>query len=432
MPFRQQVRMQPWAGVTDNAYYYGNNIVQLQESATNQLKLADILAASSCFPGGFEPLEMPHDFCYDNLTPDILKKSISYAPLTNSPKEKEFIANGNLGLMDGGITDNQGLESAMHADRSRRAHAGAAPNFKPFDLIIVNDVSSFYMTPYTVPKTDKIPVAMLTMRNYRNLLSVLLAAGLTLFIHAFYFQNIWTAMLGGVFTVLSFVIVAAMTVVNRNLTSKNNRSAINLEHTFTQPVAEKLANFLRRTPTGLLKEIMKARFNSVMILTNDVFMARIRFILYNEFFNNAMWANRRLGNNIYDVSFSNDITRNGPFYAGYPVPGKLMQTVAESAAAMGTTLWFEPGTSSMAGIIATGQFSVCYNLSGYISKLKSEPIWNDLSAAQQASVNDVEQQLRADWAAFTTDPLFLYNKMGAELLGADFKPVAATSITLPQ
>jgi len=72
-----------------NTGRFGNGKVTYSEELINQVKLGDIIAASSCFPGGFEPMTFPGDFIQGDY---------------DAPE---------ISLMDGGIIDNQGSSSYM-------------------------------------------------------------------------------------------------------------------------------------------------------------------------------------------------------------------------------------------------------------------------------------------------------------------------------
>src|SRR5262249_13169032 len=47
----------------------GNYMTRLDRVEADQLRLADVVAASSCFPGGFEPLEFPDDMVWKGGVP---------------------------------------------------------------------------------------------------------------------------------------------------------------------------------------------------------------------------------------------------------------------------------------------------------------------------------------------------------------------------
>lgn len=74
--------------------FIGNNKHNIPRDVAKNIKLSEILAVSSCFPGGFEPVVFPDDFDFYNN------------------KDCEDFCNGckSFGLMDGGIVDNQGIE----------------------------------------------------------------------------------------------------------------------------------------------------------------------------------------------------------------------------------------------------------------------------------------------------------------------------------
>ncbi len=56
----------------------GNYYVDLPKEEAGKIRLADVLAASSCFPGGFEPLEFPDDFVWpDGKVPDGIANAVA-------------------------------------------------------------------------------------------------------------------------------------------------------------------------------------------------------------------------------------------------------------------------------------------------------------------------------------------------------------------
>ncbi|NQU85833.1 MAG: patatin-like phospholipase family protein, partial [Mariniphaga sp.] len=85
---------------------------------SNEMKIADAIASSSCFPTGFEPLVMPDDFVSDH-------NSDTYIAI----KSQDDFQKG-VGIMDGGIVDNQGIGSVMLANKERQ---------NKYDLIMVCD-----------------------------------------------------------------------------------------------------------------------------------------------------------------------------------------------------------------------------------------------------------------------------------------------------
>ncbi len=78
----------------------GNKYISIPKQAASQIRIADIVAASSCFPGGFEPLAFPDDF---NWLEDKIPSEITEIVYKNGQ--------GAIAFMDGGVYDNQGIES---------------------------------------------------------------------------------------------------------------------------------------------------------------------------------------------------------------------------------------------------------------------------------------------------------------------------------
>ena len=82
----------------------GNRDCPLPRAVAKHVRLADIVAASSCFPGGFEPLVFPQQFHWPQSFP--------------LPEALKVLGSGferGLPLMDGGIYDNQGIDSLLLA-----------------------------------------------------------------------------------------------------------------------------------------------------------------------------------------------------------------------------------------------------------------------------------------------------------------------------
>lgn len=99
---------------------YGNRNTTIKKEVGNQVQLADVIAASSCFPGVFEPMRFPDDFRFTNRS-----------QVTQPFRTNDFSFN-SVSLMDGGILDNQGLYGMTVSYQKPP---------QPFDLLIVSDTS---------------------------------------------------------------------------------------------------------------------------------------------------------------------------------------------------------------------------------------------------------------------------------------------------
>jgi Patatin-like phospholipase len=77
LPFRFQSK--PPAPLSEGRI--GNKFIFIKKSGYEQsgkLKLSDILASSSCFPSGFEPLIFPEDYTHQGLDSEDLRNAVSY------------------------------------------------------------------------------------------------------------------------------------------------------------------------------------------------------------------------------------------------------------------------------------------------------------------------------------------------------------------
>jgi predicted acylesterase/phospholipase RssA len=102
-----------------NLVKFGSGIFDVKKELRGPILLADIVAASSCFPGAFEPIRFPEDF-------DLPERD-----LTEFPFQGKGAAVRSLPLMDGGIFDNQGVAGLMTSfDKS-----------VPFDFVLISDTT---------------------------------------------------------------------------------------------------------------------------------------------------------------------------------------------------------------------------------------------------------------------------------------------------
>ncbi len=432
--FRQDIKLIPDAG-PDTFYKYGNEVIYLDHEISKKIKLADVLAASSCFPAGFEPIIYPEDFAHKNLTIDELKSGLTMKPQTGDKQESGFIAQKRFGLMDGGITDNQGLQSMMYAD-GRRLRGESA--FSNFDFLMVNDVGSHFIAPYTMPAPAKNTGMSLSGLNLATVIIFLLAVICAGF--GFHNHKPMLTLIGGMLITIPLVFMLVVAWLRENINGVSDSSSpLNLRKGFTLKITKLLVRYFTKTPIGILKQMLQTRGESMLMLNMSIFLKRIRQLLYDKFYDSPQWENRGKGNHIYDLSFSNNINRNEPDPNNSPPPAFLepsrdMQIVAQTAFNMGTTLWFDKTTMhqqhSEACIIACGQFTTCYNLLEYIERLLTNPPVYD--AVYQNRLTGLKEQLTHDYERFKTDPFFMYNNAGRDYQMERFQVLTINDIPFPE
>ncbi|XZF15180.1 patatin-like phospholipase family protein [Chitinophagaceae bacterium MMS25-I14] len=458
--FRQAVKMQPDTK-PDKDFRYGNFIINLSKEAAAKLKLADILAASSCFPAGFEPIIFPDDFANSHINISTLLQNLSVQPqeldwqelerlytreqidtvLSTLPHPVQVTAlqealqklplrtGFKAGMMDGGITDNQGLDSMMDANERR---VSGHTDFKPFDLMLVNDVGSHFMDPYVLPDDKKkytgiYGITVNTIMIWSILIAIAAIGGLS---YSFLcdgsstgakllaiFSSLLLLIFGGLFVLLQFI---------KQYVSGEIRDGkgLDLSRTFSPFITDKLFGYLGRTPIGVIVRMLRERGSSILILNNDVFLKRIRYLLYNSFFDAKHWSYRTKSNHVYDLAYINDTNRARNDFPDLE-PSDNLKTTAQSAFEMGTTLWFDTSGQQEhkeAVLIACGQFTTCYNLLLYIERLKTSNTYASLDLLYKKRTDDLYALLSEEYARFKQDPFWLYNELGSSTGITGFKP----------
>jgi hypothetical protein len=425
--FRQDMKLVPDSGA-DKYFKFGNENIFLDHTVAKKLKLGDVLAASSCFPAGFEPIIFPDDFTHRDLNADELKNALTIHPQTGDKEETAFINEKEIGLMDGGITDNQGLQSMMYAD-GRRIRKESS--FTAFDFMMVNDVGSYFIKPYVTSKQPEYKGTSLSSVNWIMIIIFLIAAASAIF--GLCCCRPVLAFIGGVFIIIPAITLGVAYCLKKKLIGFSKSSAP-IRRSFTEKIIKLLVLYFTKTPLVVLKQMLTARADSVLLLNMSVFLKRIRQLLYDKFYDSPEWKNRGKGNHIYDLAFSSDIfNKENPPPTPFLNPTREIQIVAQTAFNMGTTLWFDKASTkqqhSEACIIAAGQFTTCYNLLSYIEKLLLDP--TAYEAKYQNRLLGLKQDLMADYERFKTDPFFMYNDAGRDYKIEKFESLSVKDIPMP-
>jgi len=467
--FRQNVKMKhDNKGESDTKFRFGNFGLYIDELTAKRLKLADLLAASSCFPAGFEPIVFPDDFTYNTRTQvtdrpaldnTTLLKGIQVqlrkldkqelkrlygeptfnkiaATLPDLPaleaiqkafKDLPVCPDFKIGMMDGGIADNQALESITDAQKRRLS---GKTDFTPFDLMLINDVDKDFMDPY-LPADNHI--------SYTGIKGVSIYAGMVLMC-LFCIAGTWLIALGysglleNPYHGFSFIAGTALFLLGgtvlailftlRRYIKANIRKigGLNLDNTFSKAIVTKLFYRFGSTPVAVLFRMLKERISSVLILNTDIFLKRISYLLYKDTRLNPMLRYTLQTNRVYTLAFSNDYTRISENWPAYMHPTRDMQKIAQCATEMGTTLWFDTANQDkgkLFSMIACGQFTTCHNLLAYIHSLKTQraekqnhTCYELLTEEYRQKVDYLEQQLRKDFEKFRENPFWLYNYCG--------------------
>ena len=384
LPFRFRVT-EGWTTDGDKLYYgvFGNGKNNIGLKVARHITAGEALACSSCFPSGFEPMMYPEDF------------KVSQIPEIAADIDKRF------GIMDGGVSDNQGIESILKAEE-RRSHyrEDLSRTDKALDLVIVSDVASPYMEGYK-PCEQMMPKCLgkLTLGRLRNYGLMSLVGASILFILALVLGNgFWT----GVMSVI-LAIVALANIVGAFLKNK-------MFSTIAKTFIGNNATFISHLKFATLESMLMNRAKSVVMMSSQVFLKRMRQLNYSMLYENPDWLNRRVTSTIYELCPKEtwSTLRELPEYLA---PSKAMQQNSERATSMGTTLWFtaeEKATGMPEAILAAGQYTMCYNLLYYIEQIEKDP--TNLTAAHRHIIA-LKPQLITAWNKFKSDPLFMTKNM---------------------
>lgn len=421
----------------------GNGRTNIEPAQMRHARLADVMAASSCLPGGLEPFFFPEDFVWEG---DDAKR----AALSIQARLRTLGVDA-IPLMDGGIYDNQGLESLMlaasrgfgtsedsallagerlaeHGDDSQkrlydfdllfqRIATGKAAQSPP-GLVIVSDVpldaDPVYRGGYAPgdrrplptlpPPGDRGPTLGAVQLWWRVLAGLSLASGVAILIHLAGFLSgqrrfgfdgaaddillyavplLLTASAFGALMWLRSQFRSAMAVVDDVLATEGVHSA-------SAARAHDAWGFLKHLRLAQVIYLARLRASSVVSLANDIFFIRTRVLSYMLLYMMEGWRKRLITNEIYDVAHA-----SGP---DAPQPTEGMINVADSAAQLPTAFWFER-PEDLPHLVASGQMTMCFNLISYLRRQRR------LNPEEfTPAMADLLNQAEADWMEFASDP----------------------------
>jgi predicted acylesterase/phospholipase RssA len=348
----------------------GNRYVWIDRDDARRIRLADIVAASSCFPGAFEPIAFPEDWDVSAVEP---------------PKLHGPAAGPELPLMDGGIYDNQGIQGLLLA----AGRAGARG--RPPGLFLASDTTQrridlFRFMPPVAPGWITVGDTLQLGRGL--VVACLLSAGvlgwrLADVVRSGRFAVLWDLFTLGIPLLLTATLGGTLPWlwrrVKRAVAARYPANAAGLWH------------WLRRLPLTEILDLLDLRVRSLLALTTDVFMKRIRALGYARLYGNSRYEGRRIANLVYGLI---DARPRAPWLA--PSPAQI--AVAERAAAVPTTLWFDD-TAALRAVVACGQSTLCYNvLDHLVTRHGLDP------AALPPAARALHDDARALWERLQSDP----------------------------
>ncbi|RNC86243.1 MAG: hypothetical protein ED556_08060 [Winogradskyella sp.] len=390
-----------------NRGYFGNNPLYRDfQKEVNALRydvqLGDVIASSSCFPVGFEPLVFPDDYFKNQISPE-------YKAL----KHIDRFADG-VGIMDGGIADNQGIDSMLRInDRMDDA----------LDLIMVNDVGSYKMQPWkqantkigknsTVERIINKFLQYFTIKPFYIIVLIIGILSIVLnYMNAFgpkAYTSIYIigSSIMGIGILLSVFGIVASAVKNNVLRRAKDLFKKNVPESLLDDIAT-----FKKLDISLVQRMTLERVSSAMTMINDVFLKQIRRLNYDIFYSNPDLEHKRITNTVYKLNGQPSLYGNNDYNKDIPKPKKCLESVCLTASETPTTLWWDKtdiAKNRMETLIACGQFTACYELMDYILKLKKDKV---VSAAETKELDELYKALEADWSIFNKTPLWLVEEL---------------------
>ncbi|MGZ3883182.1 MAG: patatin-like phospholipase family protein [Bacteroidia bacterium] len=395
--------------------YIGNKKIHIPIGPAKEIRLADIAAASSCFPFGFEPINFPDDFIHED--------SEKLKDMSLLPHE---VYNGDkidypVGLMDGSIDDNQGVDAVVMAEARMKSYPpelkdAHSKDAKAIDLYLISDVSPSKMESYIRSTDTKIRVgAKWNFKSLRDFGIVSAALGFVSIVAAAYVSTRFLIIALSIFGTLDILVALVLLIASKGLTGLNRKLGV------PDFVVRRLLHF-DKLKFGTLLNMLVNRRRSGMKMVSDVFLRQMRWFSLERVYGDPAWKPRLSMNTIFKLTEDEVLKRKKKYsYLSGELldPGEDIILAASSASRMSTTLWFTPQEleghrNILNTLIACGQFTVCFTLLEYMERYMKnkdyEADYNAYSEDTKKAIEELYDRLMKDWMHFKKNPYWMVNE----------------------
>lgn len=335
----------------------GNKNLRLVMDDVRKMRSGDIVAASSCFPGGFEPIDLLQDFAFD--------KPFDHKHYEQKWKTKE------APLMDGGIYDNQGMEAIKLAvDRNNN-----------FDTVIISDTDQEDNYPlYKEPDTIRLP--KVTVNESISQLSTVLFIVIGCIAFSFFsILNVFASSKLSILIVLVFF--SGFLIWFWNKSRNYLLGLVNRIPNQFMPAIEKVGVM----NIGTLANALVVRGVSLIKMASTIFMKRVRGQVYESSFMEKKLEDKIVSNLIYKVNKESSVD-------GLKASTSMLRKV-DTAKNMPTTLWFtDTDHTQFHALKYTGEVTTAYTLIKYIDKNISQ-----FPETEQQELKSIRILLKTIWKA---------------------------------
>lgn len=386
----------------------GNKYYHLPVAVAGELRLADVVAASSCFPGGFEPLEFPQDFVMDEATRSAICQILSAAAVPDDGSGAR--GSESLPLMDGGIVDNQGMESLLLAD-SRLREGGdnedADESLEDVDVYFISDTDrqSSDLFPYPAKIPLRIDPKLATLRRLVWAGYLLCAASAAVLLGDLLRSDGgdgWWRVLRTAVPLLLVGTAFLLWWIPRLISSRILAQVPDVKaESWEQLKTLRLSEFL---------DMAMLRGRSLLALAELIFMKRIRSLGYQIIYNDLRRRESIISNFVYHLQKGRPFLDRGllaeaaaiPNLPPLKWPSKKLEEVTTCAARVSTKLWFDGQELDL--LITAGYVTTCYNVLKFLlRRIKKEREEGRDAAPYIAALRPVFE----DWQTLAEEPAAL-------------------------
>ena len=351
----------------------GNNDAEIRPQLNNTIRLADIVAASSCFPSGFEPIRFPSDFVWSD--------EIGLARVREELGE-HFAE--DIPLMDGGVFDNQGIDSIKNIHR-REGRA--------IDLYIVSDTDQRGDSMLDFP-----PVARsgwLTLRYLYLIVWLIIIASLVT-VAAIVIDAVSSYRSGGLTpfrVVFLYLIPLVFSLAVISIVVWGRGFVLRMQKKVLEKTGIELWKYLKKLTVPEVVEFAGSRIESLVAMSSKVFMKRIRDLGYTSIFADTEINQKIVPNQIYDLDKNLNFRADWSRFIGEAelTPSERLRKVSQRAEGYATNLWFL-SPDELDNLIFCGRATVCYKIIKYLLRYRAAQL-----ALPDSSESALFAKARAIW-----------------------------------
>ena len=315
----------------------GNRNLQVKREVAEMIRLADIAAASSCFPSAFEAFRFPDDFLWSNKLDEV--RTLLGKRFTKC-----------VPLMDGGIYDNQGVDSVLRAYDRANSQIG---------LLIISDTtqrepSLFEFRPE--PKRGSLTVSVLVKLAW-IVFFISVATAIVLAVAAI------KSILDGGFHVVDIFLYVVPFILSSFLAASLwwiRQQFKEGQKQIAELTTVKLWPSLKNLTVPELADLISGRAKSLIALTSSIFLKRVRAMVYKDINVHPSYLNRQFANLIYDLDdtgkFRDEVIKT--------LQPEQFRDLAQRAEKVATSLWADD--EELRDLVACGQVTTCFNIMRYI------------------------------------------------------------------